>query len=311
MNSFLHSPAWEAFQKKAGATVNRYNQQLFIERQIPLKNYWLGSRLSIPQNFEIPDWAKDSCFLRLEPLDDASFKNLQTISTKLHLKLIPTFAVQPRQTSIVDVTPSYEDILKKMKQKHRYNIKVAEKHEVEVEIHTESALSQFDRFWNLLETTATRHNFRTHDKEYYRLMIEELEKEEMVHLLFAKKDTTDLAALILITYEGTATYLHGGSIQAQKEAMAPYKLHAETILFAKSLNLHSYDLWGTDLIFNEDKKVYEVKSGSSSSGTSRFKLGFGGEIINYPGTFDLVLNPFYYSIYKTIRALRGGKRSFS
>jgi len=37
---------------------------------------------------------------------------------------------------------------------------------------------------------------------------------------------------------------------------------------------------------------------------TRFKKGFGGFEVNYPGTFDLVFDTGWYSIYKMVRKVR-------
>jgi lipid II:glycine glycyltransferase (peptidoglycan interpeptide bridge formation enzyme) len=66
--------------------------------------------------------------------------------------------------------------------------------------------------------------------------------------------------------------------------MAPHLLHWEIIRQAKQLGYHFYDFWGID-----EKKW---------PGLTRFKKGFGGKIIEYPGTFDLVFNKFWYQLYR-------------
>src|SRR5690554_6725409 len=124
MSQFLHSTAWERFQKAAGTQTGRHLEQLYIERPGKGFSYWLGSRISIHSTFSIPSFAHQATFLRIEPLDAESLSNLERFTTSTGLKLVPTIAVQPRQTILVDLAPSYEDILKAMKQKHRYNIKV-------------------------------------------------------------------------------------------------------------------------------------------------------------------------------------------
>lgn len=309
MDSFLHSNAWERLQKRAGAHPLRIDNQLFLQKKFSGLEYWQSSRIEIDDTFSISPF-KATSFLRIEPLDTASKENLDRFAKKNNLRLEPTFAIQPRQTSVVDLTLSYDEIIANLKSKHRYNIRVAQKHEIEVEIVSTQVSESFDRFWTLLTETADRHDFRTHTKEYYRQTIEELEKDDMVHILFAKKGPTDLATLLLISYKGVATYLHGGSTQAHKEMMAPYLLHAKTIEYAQKLQCTSYDLWGTDLQWNREKEQWQTKDGPSS-GTSRFKLGFNGTIVQYPGAFDLILKPFWYTLYKTIRNLRSKKRSFS
>jgi lipid II:glycine glycyltransferase (peptidoglycan interpeptide bridge formation enzyme) len=72
--------------------------------------------------------------------------------------------------------------------------------------------------------------------------------------------------------------------------MAPYLLHWQIMKEGKSSGYKYYDLNGVD----EQKWP----------GVTRFKLGFGGAIINYPGTFDLVFNKTWYNVYKILRMMR-------
>ena len=39
-------------------------------------------------------------------------------------------------------------------------------------------------------------------------------------------------------------------------------------------------------------------------GVTRFKMGFGGAVISYSGTFDLVFNKKMYDIYRILRTVR-------
>jgi len=39
-------------------------------------------------------------------------------------------------------------------------------------------------------------------------------------------------------------------------------------------------------------------------GFHRFKEGYGGELVEFVGTWDLVVNPLLYSVYKIVDSLR-------
>jgi lipid II:glycine glycyltransferase (peptidoglycan interpeptide bridge formation enzyme) len=121
---------------------------------------------------------------------------------------------------------------------------------------------------------------------------------------------TDLAGMILILHQGTATYLHGASSPDMREKMAPCLMHWAAIRTAKEAGCTTYDLWGTDLVQDQETNEWKPQEGHPSAGTSRFKLGFNGQVVEYPGAFDLILNPFCYTLYTMFRKLRGGKRAF-
>jgi len=306
MNSFLNSPAWQRFQQRVGHVPLTQDGQLYLRQEIPGFLYYTASRLELGEQSTLPELPTETCFIRLEPLDAPSLIRLQELSPR---NLVSTFAVQPRQTSLLNLQQSPDQILEGMSQKHRYNVRLAEKKGVKIEHFSDDATAQFDRFWKLTEATANRQDFRTHEAEYYKAMLEELRGETAAHLFFATFEDQDLASLLLITHQGTATYLHGASSDLHKNLMAPHRMQFRAMQFAQSLGATTYDFWGTDAV--ETETGWEAKSGALSAGVTRFKLGFGGTIVNYPGTFDLVLRPFWYRVYSVIRALRSRKRAFS
>jgi peptidoglycan pentaglycine glycine transferase (the first glycine) len=305
MSSFLQSAEWQQFQEHMGASTLRESGQLFIERSFSFGNYFLSSRCEIGDSFTVAPF-KGCCFMRFEPEDTTSLDNLKKLG-----RLVQTVSVQPHQTLILNLDKSVEELVAEYKSKHRYNLRVAERHELTFEAYSTDLLLHFDRFWKLHADTAHRQDFRTHPAQYYQKMLELLEQKNMVHLLFVKDGDVDLATMLLITHEGVATYLHGGSSETGKEKMAPYLLHTKTMQFAKTLGCTSYDLWGTDAQYDTEKQAWEAKSGAASNGTTRFKLGFGGNIVEYPGCYDLILQPFCYTLYTTLRTIRAHKRAFS
>jgi lipid II:glycine glycyltransferase (peptidoglycan interpeptide bridge formation enzyme) len=72
--------------------------------------------------------------------------------------------------------------------------------------------------------------------------------------------------------------------------MAPYLLQWEIIKKAKAAGCKYYDFFGID-----EKKW---------PGVTRFKHGFSGEEIKYPGTFDMIFNLTSYNLYRILRAIR-------
>jgi len=73
--------------------------------------------------------------------------------------------------------------------------------------------------------------------------------------------------------------------------MAPYLLQWTVIKEAKKNNNYRYyDFYGID-----EKKW---------PGVTRFKIGFGGFSVKYPGTYDLILRKRIYSLYNFLRRLK-------
>jgi lipid II:glycine glycyltransferase (peptidoglycan interpeptide bridge formation enzyme) len=218
---------------------------------------------------------KEGCiFLRFEPsLTPAlpGFKIRQTID------------VQPKQTLVLDLTKSEAELLADMKQKTRYNLHLAEKKGIEIK---ES--NDLDAFWTIMKATKDRDNFRLHAKMHYAKLLNHDKK--FIKLFIAYDQDKPIACALVNFANHTATYLHGGSLHEYRQLMAPYLLQWHCILAAKDLGYQHYDFYGVD----EQKWP----------GVTRFKLGFGGQIVESPGTFDLIFNSLYYWLYNFLRKIR-------
>ncbi len=73
--------------------------------------------------------------------------------------------------------------------------------------------------------------------------------------------------------------------------MAPYALHWEAIKTARREGRNFYDFWGVN---PASKSNYYYKS--SWEGISRFKLGWGGELVSLLGTWDVPRHPVLYRL---------------
>lgn len=185
-----------------------------------------------------------------------------------------------------------------MHPKTRYNIKVAERHGIQVTsepivtpgygLHLQEALS-------LLVGTARRQQFKSHPAGYYKRLIDffgmQPEGACTVSVYKALYKTGLLAVALMVDFGATRTYLFGGTAATQKNLMAPYALHWAAMLDAKSKGLASYDFWGI-----------ETASGKIP-GFVRFKLGWGGATIDYPPAIDIVQRQPWYTIYTLLRSL--------
>lgn len=228
---------------------------------------------------DIKPWLvqRKALFWRLEPAsqpDGLDFK-------KLGLQRGPD--IQPSQSRVLDISQAEDEILNQMHPKTRYNIRLAAKRGVVVEEAGEAGLADF---WRLMKTTGQRDNFHLHDQRYYQAIVQ----SPVCHLLLAKYQGQVIAAGIFAYWSQTAVYLHGASDNQQRELMAPYLIQWQAIRSSRQKGCQRYDLFGI--------------SQSKWPGVTRFKQGFGGFIVDYPGTFDWPVMPFSYKIYSRIRYWR-------
>ena len=193
--------------------------------------------------------------------------------------------IQPAKTVVIDLGKAELDLLGIMHHKTRYNIKVAEKHGITVGESTDGEV-----FWQLMNETTKRDKFSSHPKNYYSKLLEQIHDGGIYTKLFiAKQSDTPLAAAMVLVYGDTGYYLHGASDHSQRQLMAPVKLHWEIIKYCKAQGLKKYDLWGID--------------SHKWPGVTRFKLGWGGQVIEHPGSFDLVFSRPWYWAYKLARKI--------
>jgi lipid II:glycine glycyltransferase (peptidoglycan interpeptide bridge formation enzyme) len=290
--SFLQSWEWGEFQKAIGRQIyflkeNNW-QSLVIKHDLALgRNYLYCPRGPVVRgetgNFfnAIAKLAKqeNSIFNRIEPMQGIEEDDLRKLGF-----IRAQSDVQPRQTLILDLDRSEEELLGQMHEKTRYNIGLAERKGVSITIRKlEDGDEAFEKFWELLNQTAKRQKIGIFSKDYYKRQLT-IKSPQFANLLFIAAFGGKAIAANLVNFFGhTATYVHGGSDNTFRALMAPHLLQWEQIKEAKKRGCKYYDFWG----FDEQKWP----------GISRFKKGFGGREVSYIGTFDLILKQAWYSAY--------------
>jgi len=236
--------------------------------------------------FEIKSWAKqqEAMFLRVEP----TFRiDLQ----KYHLT--PTKTIQPKDTLLLDLSKDEDRLLSEMKQKTRYNIRLAEKKGVAVE--EDCSQEAIDQFCNLLSQTTERNQFRPHPLPYYRKMLDNLSDCGVVKLFLAKHQDKVVAANLTSWFGDTVTYMHGASDYQSRNLMAPYLLQWQVIKWAQAAGYHYYDFWG--IADNQDPQ-------HPWAGITRFKTGFGGFSEHYLGTWEFSISPLWHTVYNIVKRIK-------
>jgi len=234
-------------------------------------------------------------FIKIEPDIEVTGNRLQ-VTGNLIKSPKPLFT---KYNFIIDLTKSEEELLKNMHPKTRYNIKVAQKHNVRVEEKTDD--QAFKIYLKLYFETTKRQGYHGHNEEYHRKVWETLKKADMARLLIAfypKPHTlnpTPLTAWMLLNFKDTLYYPYGGSSLIHREAMANNLLAWEAIKLGKKMGLKKFDMWGA--------LGPEANSSDPWFGFHRFKQGYGGELVEYIGTYDLIFNWPIYILFTAIDKL--------
>lgn len=199
-----------------------------------------------------------------------------------------TEQIQFRNTVVIDLRRDLEDLLAGMKQKTRYNIRLAEKRGVTVRVGTEA---DFAALFRVYVETARRDGFAIREQAYYQRVWGVFLKSGMATPLIAEVDGDLVAGLFLFHFAGRAWFLYGMSRAAYRDRMPNYLLQWAAIRKGKELGCTAYDLWGAPDNFNESDRLW---------GVYRFKEGFGGEVVRYAGAWDRPLHTLIYRLYMSM-----------
>lgn len=301
----LQTSRWGELKQSFGWRVRRLLKNNQTGAQILLRPLPLGFHIAyIPKGPIGPDWndlwieidqicnQERVIFLKVEP-DEwiISGQRVDVLSNQgFRLSKHP---IQPSQTILVDITGSEAEILGRMKQKTRYNIRLATKRGVIVQIS-----KQLDEFYRLMEVTGERDNFGVHSIDYYRKCYELFNPRGECELLVATYEGQTLGGLMVFARGKRAWYFHGASSNQYRDLMPTYLLQWEAIRWAKSHDCVSYDLWG---IPDEEEEYLESEFTQRNTGlwgVYRFKRGFGGIINRSAGSWDRVYQPILYQFYR-------------
>lgn len=300
--SFLQSWAWGEMQKELGISFWRLVEEeqgrisavaLVIKRELPIGRSWLyvsRGPISVGATFMAPGlqeklislaYEQKAIFVRIDPAYTEASAGKPVRWRKADHE------VQPKRTIILDLNKSNEELLAAMHPKTRYNINLARKRGVTIRWAADEAA--VDVFWQLAQAVMSRGDFRYHPLPYYQAMVKILGRAGLATVGIAEQAGVPLAAHIIITAGRVATYVHGASSSIQRQLMAPYLLHWQTIERARQAGARSYDLFGI---------------GPQWPGITRFKEGFGGTKIEYLGAYDLVVDSGLYSMLNLARKIR-------
>jgi lipid II:glycine glycyltransferase (peptidoglycan interpeptide bridge formation enzyme) len=276
--------------------------------QVLVKHLPLGQKMAyIPKGPIGDDWLSliseidNYClheriiFLKIEP--DEAIVPLE-VNKKLPGITPSPQTIQPRRSIIVDLTNIDEMILARMKQKTRYNIGLARKKGVTVQV-----WDDLQGFHRMMQTTGERDTFGVHTLEYYCDAYELFHPDSSCELLAAYHEGDVLAALMVFAAGQRAWYFYGASGNLKRHLMPTYLLQWEAMLWAKERGCSSYDLWGVP---DQDEEFLEEHFNERQDGlwgVYRFKRGFGGTLIRSAGAFDRIYQKLPYLLYQLYNRL--------
>ena len=217
------------------------------------------------------------------PASDLEYvENMKALGFKLRNDYTNLEGVQARfdmRIDIKDKTP--EQIMAAFHSKTRYNVRLAQKRGVEIKV---GSREDIPVFYELMVETGKRDGFVVRDINYFYKLYDCLGPK--YHRLFlAYYNGVPVAGSVCTVYGSKCLYLYGASSNQYRNTMAAYLIQWSMILWAVENKCHYYDLMGVPgNIEDENNPIY---------GLYRFKKGFGGEMWEFVGEFDMVYKPFW------------------
>jgi peptidoglycan pentaglycine glycine transferase (the first glycine) len=190
----------------------------------------------------------------------------------------PSEALQPASTQIIDLTKPETALWSDVYKSSRRYANGARKKGCYVEEGDEAALPVF---YDILLETAERSGFIPRALEAYASVYHAFARRGKARLLIGYlPDGTAVSSKMILTSGGRAAQLYGGLTDQGGQARAGHFFEWEAIVRSKAAGARVFDMWGR-----------------STGGIAHFKQGFGGQVVEYGGTFDLVVNPPVHSLY--------------
>jgi peptidoglycan pentaglycine glycine transferase (the first glycine) len=196
--------------------------------------------------------------------------------------------IQFRNTVVLDLRQSEQTILAGMKQKTRYNIRLAGRKGVHIRRGTPADL---DLLYRMYAETAIRDNFVIRSSEYYRDAWGSFMAAGLAQPFIAEVEGQAASALVLFKFSKTAWYMYGMSREAYRDRMPNHLLQWDAMRWAKEQGCETYDFWGAPDEFAETDPMW---------GVWKFKEGFGGRIVSHIGAWDFAPSVTLYQMYTTI-----------
>jgi peptidoglycan pentaglycine glycine transferase (the first glycine) len=319
----LQTSAWAALKARVGWQAERAalaeNGRIVAGAQVLLRRLPWGQTLAYVPKGPLVDWRNAAqvrtllaalreaiaphrpALLKLEP-DLPVSPQLDLIFASYGLRR--GHAVQPRSTIHLDLRQGPEAVLAGMKQKWRYNVRLAERKGVTVRPMTAADLPA----WHAMNAeTGQRDGFGVHQPDYYAAAFD-LFPPDQARWLLAEFEEQPLAAIAVFAVGQKSWYMWGASSSLERQRMPNHALQWAGITWAAERSCTSYDLWGIPDEVGANPAAYAEDFAEQQGGlwgVYRFKQGFGGQIVRYTGCWDLEMSSMGRRAYYLARRLRG------
>lgn len=241
--------------------------------------------------------------IKIDPAVPASTPGIAELLKELGFVPSPDAAnsfggTQPRFVMKLDISGGEEDVTKRFHQKWRYNIRLANKKGIEVK--TDCSRDDVKIFHDIYRVTAERDGFTGRPLSYFEKLWDVLVEKGLAKFFVTSYEGKPLSAAICFLLGKQCWYVYGASSNEERNRMPNHAMQWAMIQWAREQGCEVYDFRGVHDIKSEDGKVLENLM-ESPDGLVKFKAGFGAQLVEYCGEWDLVIDPKWYWLWTTGR----------
>jgi peptidoglycan pentaglycine glycine transferase (the first glycine) len=190
--------------------------------------------------------------------------------------------IQPRCVMHLDISGTEDEILGRMTEKWRYNIRLAARKGVVVRLG--QTAEDIEAFYRILEVTGKRDDFLIRSVGYFKKMSEEMAGRDMFRLFMADYEGQPISATIALGFADKCWYVYGASGNEHRNVMPNHALQWAMIKWAHERGCPVYDFRGVPCDLSPDHPLH---------GLVRFKTGFGAYPVTYIGEYQAVYQPMF------------------
>jgi lipid II:glycine glycyltransferase (peptidoglycan interpeptide bridge formation enzyme) len=196
--------------------------------------------------------------------------------------------IQFRNTMLVDLGLSPDEILAGMKSKWRYNTRLAVRKGVVIR---RGGLEDLPLLYRMYAETSVRDGFVIRSHEYYTDAWGSFIRAGLAQPLIAEVEAKPVAMVVLFRCGHIAWYVYGASLDVHREKMPNHLLQWEAMRWAQEQGCTVYDMWGAPEVLDESDPLW---------GVYRFKQGFGGQLVRHIGAWDYPVSRPGYWLYAKV-----------
>lgn len=157
--------------------------------------------------------------------------------------------------------------------KHRYNVRVALKHNVEVR---RCGSEMAEEFYRIMVETGERDGFAIRSASYFAKIIDTFGEDCRLNMAFYEGQP--VAGTLCVHCGNKVWYFYGASLNSHRNVMPNYLLQWTNIQWAIDLGCDIYDFRGVSGIIDDNNGLY------------RFKKGFSGDMLEFMGEADMTID---------------------